>query len=151
MINQDIITVAVILGAVWLPVLLLRVPSAMAFLSLLVGYILSSELGFKVSNFKYGQAILLVAPLLFTVFWLRGRVAGSRLMMEIVPSFCVGISALLFLYPIVSQVQNSINVVTKYKILEYKPYLLVASAVFVLVITLLTYPRSHHKEESKHH
>lgn len=151
MVSQDIITVAGVLGAVWLLVLVLRVPSAMAFLSLLVGYILSSELSSKVVSIKYGQAILLLAPLLITIFWVRGRVPGSRMAMEIVPSFCVGISALLFLYPIVSQVQNSVNIVTKYKILEYKPYLLVGAAVFVLAIQLLTYPRAHHKEESKHH
>lgn len=140
-----------ILGAVWLLVLVLRVPSAMAFLSLLVGYILSSELSSKVVSIKYGQAILLLAPLLITIVWLKGRVAGSRMAMEVLPAFCVGISALLFLYPIVSVVQNSVNEVTKYKILDYKPYLLVGAGVFVLVITLLTYPRSHEKEHSKHH
>ena len=146
--GNELIIVAIILAIVWIGILVLRVPAFVAFFSLLVGQVLSTELALNISGFKYSQVVLLVLPLAVTMFLLRGRVPKSKLLVEFLPAFSVAVVLMLFLYPMIYALSVALDIVTNNRLMDYKSWLLVISSVLILTTALLNYPKSH---EGKHH
>ena len=146
--GNELIIVAIILAIVWIGILVLRVPAFVAFFSLLVGQVLSTELSLNISGFKYSQVVLLVFPLAVTMFLLRGRVPKSKLLVEFLPAFSVAVVLMLFLYPMIYALSVALDIVTNNRLMDYKSWLLVISSVLILTTALLNYPKSH---EGKHH
>ncbi len=146
--GNELIIVAIILAIVWIGILVLRVPAFVAFFSLLVGQVLSTELALNISGFKYSQVVLLVLPLAVTMFLLRGRVPKSKLLVEFLPAFSVAVVLMLFLYPMIYALSAALDIVTNNRLMDYKSWLLVISSVLILTTALLNYPKSH---EGKHH
>lgn len=144
---NDLIIVGSIVAVVWLVILVLRVPAFVAFFSLLVGQVLAGQIRL---NFKYSDAVLIVAPMLVTMFLLRHRVPKSKLMMEFLPGLCVAVATVSFVYPVVYAVQQAVNQVSNYQFAKYRPWVLVATSVIVLVFALINYPKNH-DESKKHH
>jgi ABC-type antimicrobial peptide transport system permease subunit len=147
-VGNELIIVAIILAVVWIGILILRVPAFVAFFSLLVGQVLATELSLNISGFKYSQAVLLVLPLAITLFLLRKRVPKSKLMMEFLPSLCVAVALMLFLYPTVDVLKTSLDIVTSDKIADYRSWILIISSVIVFVSAVMNYPKS---DEGKKH
>lgn len=146
--GAEVLIVPAVLAVVWIGILVLRVPTLPAFLSLLIGGLISSEVSLSISSSTATEIGLLVLPLAVTIFILRGRSPKSKLMMEFMPALAVAIVLVLFLYPSVNELRNGLDMVTNDKIADYRPWLLISSSILVLVNSLLAYPKSH---DSKHH
>lgn len=144
---NDLIIVGSVLAVIWIGILILRVPAFVAFFSLLVGQVLAGQIRL---NFRYSDAVLIVAPMLVTMFLLRHRVPKSKLMMEFLPSLCVSVATISFVYPVVYVLQQSVNQVSSYQFTKYRPWVLVVTSVIVLIFALLNYPKNH-EEHKKHH
>src|SRR5690349_20128827 len=79
----------------WILLVWLRVPSSIAFLSLLIGQLLSNEASDDVFNFvasilkipeeDYVKAFLLVLPLVLTMAILRNHVVKAKMFIEALP------------------------------------------------------------------
>lgn len=148
--------------AVWLVLLLLRVPSSIAFLSLLIGQLLSAEASEDVYGFvgsviniaeqQYIQIGLLFLPLLLTVLFLHGRVAKAKIFIEAVPTLLLAALAILLLAPLLTELNVLLDSTSNNQIDAYKSIIVVAASISGLLSAWLSYPRSGHgKHRKKHH
>lgn len=147
--------------AVWLALLFLRVPSSIAFLSLLIGQLVATEAStdvyklisttLKIADLRYVQAALLILPLLLTVLFLRGRVAKSKLVIEAVPTLFVVAVTILLLSPAIPQLGVLLDIATKDQLDAYKSIVIIAAAVSGLLSAWVSYPRSGGKHHDKKH
>ncbi len=147
----------------WFGFIYLRVPSSIAFLSLLIGQLLASQASEDVFGFvssmlqipreEYVKAALLILPLLLTLAFLRNHVAKSKMFVEALPLlFIVALTGLL-LAPYIDQLQSLIDTATRNQTEAYKSIIVVAASVSGLLSAWLSYPKSaseHHKS-AKHH
>lgn len=140
----------------WLVLMFSRVPSSIAFLSLLIGQLLSSEASddvydfvgsvANVSNQEYVQIALLLLPFLLTILILNGRVPKHKLLIEAIPSLLLAALAVLLLSPLLSQLNVLAQVTRSNEIEAYKSIIIVAASASGLVSAWLSYPRA-----PKHH
>jgi len=159
--NEMLILAGIVL-AVWLVLLLLRVPSSIAFLSLLIGQLLSTEASEDVYDFvgsiiniteqQYIQIGLLFLPLLLTVLFLHGRVAKAKIFIEAVPTLLLAALAILLLAPLLTELNVLLDSTSNNQIDAYKSIIVVAASISGLLSAWLSYPRSGHgKHHKKHH
>lgn len=153
-----------ILGAIviglWLLILTLRVPASVAFFSLLVGQLLTTEASsdvyefiggvLRVNDIKVIQIVLLVLPLALTILFLRGRVKKSQFFIEAIPAFFVAVVAVLLAYPLILALQTIVDSATQNRSEDYKSVILLAAAVSGLFSTWMNYPKPHDKHKKKH-
>jgi hypothetical protein len=149
-----------IVAALWLGLLFLRVPSAIAFLSLLIGQLLSTEASGDVYSFvgsviqvhqlQHVQMALLLLPLLLTILFLRGRVPKSKLFIEAVPTLLLAALAILLLAPLLTQLNILLDMASGDKIQAYKSIIVVAASISGLLSAWLSYPKIHDKHHKKH-
>jgi hypothetical protein len=159
--NETLILGGIVLG-LWLVFLLLRVPSSIAFLSLLIGQLLSSEAGEDVYDFvgsainvpqqEYMQIALLLLPLLLTVLFLHGRVVKSKIFIEAIPTLLLAALTVILLAPLLDQLSVSINDSLKGQIDDYRSIVIVAASVSGLLSAWLSYPHNAHgrRRRKKH-
>lgn len=154
-----------ILGGVtaglWLALLFLRVPSSIAFLSLLIGQLLSTEVDddiyslissmMNVPDTRYVQIGLLVAPLVLTVLILHGRVAKSKVFIEAIPLLLLSALTLVLLSPLLDPLNNLLQTVTNNQLTAYKSIIVVAASASGLVSAWLSYPKAAHLGKPKKH
>lgn len=156
----ELLVLAAIAGIIWIALLFLRVPSSIAFFSLLVGQLLATEAGADVYDFvgsllripelRYIQITLLLLPLLLTILFLRGSVSKAKLLIEIVPCLFVALVVLLLLYPLIPELQNAANNATGRKIEDLKGVIIIAASVSGLISAWASYPRHHSGKHGKH-
>lgn len=153
-----------ILGAItivaWLGLLMLRVPSSIAFLSLLIGQLLANEASVdvysfigsvtKVSDLRLIQIVLLILPLIMTILFLRGRVAKSKMFIEAVPILLVVALTMLLLSPLVPQLKSWLEMASHDSLDAYKSIIVVAASISGLLSAWLSYPKSSHHDHKKH-
>ncbi|MGI9027723.1 MAG: hypothetical protein ACR2FM_02675 [Candidatus Saccharimonadales bacterium] len=142
--------------AIWLCLLFLRVPSSIAFLSLLIGQLIVTEVSTDVYNavastlhiadLRYVQATLLILPLLLTVLFLRGRVAKSKLIIEAIPTLFVAALTVLLLGPAISALGTLLDIATSDRLDAYKSIIVIAASVSGLLSAWFSYPRPAGKE-----
>lgn len=140
-----------ILAAVWLALMYMRVPSSIAFLSILIGQLLSQEAGANVYDFvtsilqvneaRYLEMALLLLPLLLTVLFLRNRVPQAKLYVEAVPLLLVSALTLSLLGPLIPELNDLMVKATDNQIESYKSIIVVASTVSALLSAWLSYPK----------
>lgn len=157
--NELLILSGITAGA-WIGLLVLRVPSSIAFLSLLIGQLLANEASInvytfiasvtKVSQLQYVQVALLLLPLLLTVLFLRGRVAKSKLVIEAVPIVMVVALTILLVSPLVPQLNTLLTTATGNRLDAYKSIIVIAASVSGLLSAWLSYPKAAHHDK-KHH
>lgn len=145
----------------WIGLLLLRVPSSIAFLSLLIGQLLANEASedvytfiaslIRVSEFRYVQIGLLLLPLLLTILFLRGRVTKSKMMIEAVPVLLLIALTILLIGPLLPQLNSLLEMATDGKLEAYKSIIVIAASVSGLLSAWLSYPKAAHKEHHKKH
>jgi hypothetical protein len=151
-----------ILIVIWVAILALRVPSFVAFFSLLVGQLLATEASsdvyefvsslLQIPEFRYVQIGLLFLPLLLTVLFLKGRVAKSKLYIEFIPALFVAATALMLFYPLAPELQKVLDSQTQDKTEYYKTIIIGAASVSGLLSAWLTYPKHHSdKKHGKKH
>lgn len=138
----------------------LRVPSSIAFLSLLIGQLLSSEAsddvyGFvgsllKISEVQYIQAALLLLPLLLTLLLMRGRVAKSKVFIEIVPMLLLSALTVVLVVPLLTELNVLLSDATKDQIDDYRSLIVAAASISALLSAWLNYPKQHGKGHKKH-
>ncbi len=158
---QELLMLGGLVLAVWLIIIILKVPASVAFFSVLVGQLLSSEVSVEaydfiggllhVGEFKYVQVALLVAPFILTLLFLKGRAPGSKLVFEIVPALFASAVLLLLVYPLVTWLQTIVEIGTYDQIERYRTIIIIAASVTVLVSTYLNYPKPHHEKHGKKH
>ena len=144
----------------WIGLLLLRVPSSIAFLSLLIGQLVSNEASenvfsfisstLKVSDPRYIQLGLLLLPLVLTILFLKGRVAKSKLTIEAVPNLFVVALTMLLIAPLLPVLNTALDIATKDQLDAYKTIIVIAASVSGLLSAWLSYPKAHGKDHSKH-
>lgn len=140
-----------ILAAVWLALMYMRVPSSIAFLSILIGQLLSQEAGANVYDFvtsilqineaRYLEMALLLLPLLLTVLFLRNHVPQAKLYVEAVPLLLVSALTLSLLGPLIPELNDLMVKATDNQIESYKSIIVVASTVSALLSAWLSYPK----------
>jgi hypothetical protein len=160
--NETLILGGIVV-ALWLGLLFLRVPSSIAFLSLLIGQLLSNEASADVYSFvgtvthvsqlQYIQLALLLLPLLLTVLFLRGRVSKAKIVIEAVPMLLLAALTILLAAPLLSQLDILLDMASKDQVDAYKSIIVVAASVSGLLSAWLSYPKAHHdkKKRGKHH
>jgi hypothetical protein len=157
---NEVLILGGILAALWLGLLYLRVPTSIAFLSLLIGQLLASEASANVYEFlgsilrgvdaNYIQMTLLLLPLLLTVLFLKGRVAKSKLPVEAVPALLLAALTIMVLAPFLTQLNGLLEGATNGQASAYKSIVVVAASVSGLLSAWLSYPRASHKASGKH-
>lgn len=150
-----------ITAGLWLALLFLRVPSSIAFLSLLIGQLLSTEVDddiyslissmMNVPDTRYVQIGLLVAPLVLTVLILHGRVAKSKVFIEAIPLLLLSALTLVLLGPLLDPLNNLLQTATNGQLTAYKSIIVVAASASGLVSAWLSYPKAVHLGKSKKH
>lgn len=146
------INLIIALGSItgcWLAILLLRVPAFVAYLSLMVGQILASNLQLNIAGFAYSETILVLAPLVLTILILRGRNPASKIARDALPALAVSIVMIIILYPMIPALDTALQEVSSGRVAEYKTWLLVGSSILVFASSLLSYPKPDH--HNKHH
>lgn len=157
--NETLILGGILL-LLWLGLLLLRVPSSIALLSLLIGQLLSTEASADVYSFvgtithvsqlQYVQVALLLLPLLLTILFLRGRVAKAKIFIEAVPTLLLAALTIVLLAPLLSQLNILLDIASKDQLEAYKSIIVVAASVSGLLSAWLSYPKSGGKRHGKH-
>lgn len=157
--NELLILGGLTAGA-WLALLLLRVPSSILFLSLLIGQLLANEASLEVYDFigsitqvtdlRLVQTMLLLLPLLLTILFLRGRVAKSKLFIEAVPVLLVVALAILLVSPLVQQLKSMLEAATGGQLDAYTSIIVIAASISGLLSAWLSYPKAAHKDKKKH-
>ncbi len=145
----------------WIGLLLLRVPSSIALLSLLLGQLLANEasadvysfLGslFNVGQLSYIQVALLLLPLLLTILFLRHRVPKHKLAIEAFPALLLVALTMLLLEPLLPVLSTLLNIASNDQLGAYKTIVVIAASVSGLLSAWLSYPKAHghHKEHHK--
>lgn len=149
-----------ITAGLWLALLLLRVPSSIAFLSLLIGQLLSTEVEddlyslissmMNVPNPQYIQIGLLLAPLVLTVLLLHGRVAKSKVFIEAIPLLLLSALTLILLSSFLNPLYDLLESATHRQLTAYKSIIVVAASASGLISAWLSYPKVAHSGKSKH-
>lgn len=159
--NEMLILGAIVLVA-WIGLIYLRVPSSIAFLSLLIGQLLSAQAsqdvyGFlksvlQIPNEDYIKAALLILPLLLTLAFLRNHVAKSKMLIEAGPLIFIVALSLLLLAPYITPLNSLLSTASNNQVEAYKSIIVVAASVSGLLSAWLSYPKSHDGHKSgKHH
>jgi hypothetical protein len=148
----------ILFAVVLLAIVYLRVPSFVAFFSLLVGQLLATEASedvyefagsvLNIAEFRYVQVALLLLPFLLTILFLKGRVPKSKLFIEILPAAFVSATAITLLYPLIPELQDALVSATEGRIDDYKTIVISAASISGLVSAWLTYPK--HGSSDKH-
>lgn len=156
--NETLILGGIVL-VLWLVFLLLRVPSSIAFLSLLIGQLLASEASEDVYDFvssainvqqqEYVQIALLLLPLLLTVLFLRNRVVKSKMFIEAIPTLLLAALVVILLAPLLEQLNVLISGSLKDQIDNYRGIVIVAASVSGLLSAWLSYPHNAHGKRKK--
>lgn len=157
--NEMLILGGLMIG-IWVIILALRVPASVAFFSLLVGQLLSTEAGndtydfvtgfLHVDEIRYVQLALLFLPLLLTLLFMRGRVKKSSLAVELVPALFVAVVAIMLAYPLIPELKTIVDSATQDRSQDYRTVILMAAAVSGLISAWLSYPKPAEKH-GKHH
>ena len=102
---MEMLVLGAIIAGLCMLVLLLRVPSSVAFFSLLVGQLLATEASSDVYDFaasminvpeaRYVQLALLGIPFVLTVLFMKGRAKKSQFIVELVPALFVALVVVL--------------------------------------------------------
>jgi hypothetical protein len=154
---NELLILGGILAALWIGLLILRVPSSIAFLSLLIGQLLSTEASVDVYSFigsilhiseiKYVQMALLLLPLLLTLLFLRGRVSKAKMGIEALPVLFVAALTILLLAPLLRPLQTILDAATKDQLEAYKSIIVIAASISGLLSAWLSYPKLHSKHD----
>lgn len=157
--NETLILGGIVL-VLWLFLLFLRVPSSIAFLSLLIGQLLSTEASADVYSFigsvtnisqlEYVKVGLLLLPLLLTVLILKGRVAKSKLIIEGIPLLLLAALTILLLAPLLSQLNVFAQATSNNQLNAYRSIIVVAASASGLASAWFSYPKSLGKQRGKH-
>lgn len=157
---NELLILGGITAAGWIGLLLLRVPSSIAFLSLLIGQLLANQASsdvysfiaslIKIPDVRYVQIALTVLPLLLTMLFLRGRVSKAKLPIEALPVLFVVALTILLLSPLVPELNALLEMATDDKLEAYKSIIVIAASVSGLLSAWLSYPKPAHKDHKKH-
>ena len=156
---------ALILGGIvlvlWVGLFLLRVPTSIAFLSLLIGQLLSTEASEDVYEFvasvlniariEYIKAVLLILPLLLTIGFLRNRVPKPKMLIELIPTLFIVSLTLVLIGPFIQPLQNLMEAATHDQLEAYKSIIVVAASISGLLSGWLSYPKPPKDHHGKHH
>ncbi len=160
-----IVLFAVIAGLPVLNALILRVSAIFLFTSIAVGNFLvlylSDDVTLAINAFSKDknipmivQLVLLLTPVIFTLFFLRKTVTSSKILLHIIPLIGCGLSiAVLTLSILPSGVQGQIFGIPSGEIFKNSQDLIVSvTAVLILMLMWRTYGQhADGKHSKKHH
>jgi hypothetical protein len=158
--NESILVGGIVLVA-WAILLRLRVPSSVAFLSLLVGQLVSTEAGNDVyeliagitgvTDSEYIQVGLLLLPLVVTMLLMKGRVGSSKVGIEALPYLFVALLGLVLASALFTPLNSILQIATNDQLDTYRSIIVVAACASGLVSAWLSYPKPMPiKSKSKH-
>lgn len=150
MLSQDVIIAGGSLLIVWIMLIVLRVPSSVAMLGVLVGQVISAEIPSRLPYNRWWPLGLLIAPMLTVMLLARGRINKSKILLELIGLLCVAVSMVILSYPLIDKLQSSINIATEYKFHEYSAEVLSIAVFLAMVIAVFVYPKND-KHDKKHH
>jgi len=152
-VNDLIIPIAALAGA-WLVFVILRAPSIVLFLSLLIGQVLSVQQSGQVyawiepivhvKDIKYLQLAILLLPVILTLLILKDRITKPKLTMEAIPYLFIAAAGVLFASDYIFALQQKIQM-SEQQFGSYKSVVIAVASISTLVSAWLTYPRGHHK------
>lgn len=142
--------VAVIAGAT----LLLRVPAALIFFSLLVGQLLSDQVSDDIYYFvgtllgadsgRWIKPILLLLPVVLSLAFLRGTVSKRKMLAEIIPAALTGVTAALLIVPLVPVINSALADSQIWsEIMLYKSLIIFTASLAGLVSCWFSFSKSH--------
>ncbi|MBW3568735.1 hypothetical protein KY385_01245 [Candidatus Parcubacteria bacterium] len=149
----------IIILVLWIAIAYLRVPAAILFLSILTGKLFAEELSLEVYDFIAGivpglnptllQIILLVLPAVLTIIFLKGSVAKSGTLLNVLPLLLCLVTLGIFINPyfdVVSRLDASQQII----LTANQSYIVSLSGALILLSAWL--PRLKHpaKHGSKH-
>lgn len=156
---NELLILGVVIVVAWFGLLLLRVPSSIAFLALLIGQLLANEASVEVYNFigsvtkvsdlRLVQIGLLVLPLLLTLLFLRGRVPKSKMIIEAVPVLMVVALSAILISPLQPQLKSLLEMASNDRLDAYKSIIVIAASVSGLLSAWLSYPKAAHSDHHK--
>lgn len=162
--NDLIIPIAALAG-VWLIFIILRAPSIVLFLSLLVGQVLSAQQAEQVSmwmepivrveNIEYMQLAILILPVALTLLIMKDRITKPKLTIEAIPYAFIAALAVLFASDYIFTLQQQIQL-SEDQFGSYKPLVVAIASISSLITAWITYPKQHHSKlgvggKKKHH
>lgn len=157
---NELLILSGIVAALWLAIVILRVPAFAAFFSLLVGQLLSAEASkdayefagwlVGVSELRYVQLSLLLLPFILTLLILRGRRAKSKLALDIIPALFAAVVTAILAYPLIPNGEAFVEMATNDQIERYKTVLLIAASVSGLLSAWTSYPKTSGKHGKRH-
>ncbi len=158
---NELLILSGITAGCWVGLLLLRVPSSIAFLSLLIGQLLANEASVDVYSlissilhlpeFRMVQIVLLILPLLLTILFLRNRVAKSQMVIEAVPVLLVVALTIILVSPLVPALNELLQSATNNQLSAYKSIIVVAASISGLLSAWMSYPKAHKEHHKKSH
>lgn len=157
--NDLIIPIAALAGT-WLIFVILRAPSVVLFLSLLIGQVLSVQQAGQiyswvepivhVKDIKYLQLAILILPVILTLLIMKDRITKPKLTIESVPYVFIAAVGVLFASDYVFALQQKIQM-SEQQFGSYKSLVIAIASISTLVSAWVTYPRHHRKLGGKHH
>jgi hypothetical protein len=158
---NEVLVLAISVGAIWLALLLLRMPVVPVIFGILIGHLLANEASsdaydfigslLQIPEYYYVQVALFILPLLLILLFMKGRLAKSKVVLEAVPLLFSALLLITLLYPLVPELKSVVNEATQGKADNYKTLIIAGSSISALISLLITHPRNGHKKHGKHH
>lgn len=158
---NELIMLCAIVAGLWGLFLWLRVPSVLVFLSILLGQLLATEVGFDAYEFTASvarindphlvQLALLLLPVLLSLLFLKGKLAKSKLVTEAIPLLFAAATLVLFASPFVPKLGEILDTAAHNNLETYRSLIIVCASVSILIMTWLTYGRGGKDHHGKHH
>lgn len=155
--NEPLILGAILVAS-WVALMYLRVPSSVAFLSVLIGQLLASQANDDVYGFigqitgvsnEYVHVALLGLPLALTILFMRNHVSLAKRMVEAVPILLVAALTIVLLGPQIPELAALLDSASGGNTEAYKSIIVIAASIAALLSAWLSYPKPGHGKE--HH
>jgi len=142
----------------WVFFLWQRAPATTLFFSLLVGQILTTEVSGElyqnigglvvINSLEEMQVVLLLAPLVLTLIFLRHKIPRHKFVVEAIPMAFMVAALAVFVYPYAPAIQNVLEDLTNHRVETLKNIIVGGASITSLISAWFVYPG--HKSTRKH-
>jgi hypothetical protein len=141
---NELLTLAIAPGVLWLILVFLRVPGVTLILSILVGKLFSEELSqnlydlagnlVSINDIRYVQLFLLLLPVILTVVLSQSKTPKSRAISNSIPLLFGSISLILFTMPYI-ELLGKLSVNGQDIVSSYQNYIVCATGGIALLFS----------------